>query len=364
MASSAALASLKAAAECECEALHAAGFGPGAEAGGELIMGIVHNTRTLPDHELVQGGGRSSSVMSAPSSTLAALNAVAALCAFHAPDFSMDEAAACLTAAEGLIALFRPPRCYVAQLPQAAVQRPIAANVLNGTESPSATEEVIGHAVATVDTGVVQEAAVCAQPHGKHTRRVAAIPVIPSPAQAARSLILDQLDLARKELVGVTDLIRKSTVPHANAMAQGLARVTLHTTEAFDFSEDWLQGVPSTIVEDMTFPSPEACAAYMGHVSEIGTEMQAVHWNVGWSAASSSSEAAAAASAELQPVLVGNDFACPFADPITFVCKIGRRHFRPQRLKNVFEHMVTQRKRHYPAETNGFVHNTMRKLTD
>jgi len=63
---SAALASPKDAAECQCEALHAAGYGPDTETGGELIAGIankVAHTQPLrlrppahppPSHESVR----------------------------------------------------------------------------------------------------------------------------------------------------------------------------------------------------------------------------------------------------------------------------------------------------------------------
>ena len=264
------------------------------------------------------------------------LHSVAALCAIHASDLSIDEAAACLVVAEDLCSLFS--RCHAAPSPVVDTE---------ATVSFDNSDFVIRWAtpaVAVAATVAVQTAG----PVHNTNFRIAPVerddPVISPEAEAARALILYQLDLAAKELVGVTDLISRSLVPDAPAMSQGLAHVTLRITEAFDFFEDWLFGVPSTIIADMSFPSAVDSALYMGRVSDID-----------FACPTAKNAAELVDGTELRPVRVGKKFACPFADPITGVCHFGKTPFRPQKRQAVEEHLRTQRKKHCPGETNGFV---------
>ena len=160
------------------------------------------------------------------------LHSVAALCAIHASDLSIDEAAACLAVAEGLCSLFL--RCHDG--PSPAGDTEATANV-----SFDNTDFFIRWATPAVAVAATVAVPTAGPVH--HTNfRLAPVErddaVISPEAEAARALILDQLYLAAKELVGVTDLISRSLVPDAPAMSQGLAHVTLRITEAFDFFED------------------------------------------------------------------------------------------------------------------------------
>jgi len=268
-----------------------------------------------------------------------ALHSVAALCVIHASDLSIDEAAACLAVADDLRSLFS--RCHDAPSPVGDTEATVHVSLDN-------PDFVIRWATPAV--AVAATVAVAGAVH--HTNfRIAPVerddPVISPEAEAARALILDQLYLAAKELVGVTDMISRSLVPDAPAMSQGLAHVTVRITEAFHFVEDWIFGVPSTIIADMTFPSAVDSAIYMGRVSDIDFATVENAAELGGSSSLVDCD-------EVRPVRVGKHFACPFADPITFVCHFGKMPFRPQKRQAVEEHLRTQRKKH-PVETKGFV---------
>lgn len=118
---------------------------------------------------------------------------------------------------------------------------------------------------------------------------------------------------------------------------------TSRIADVFCLIEDWVEGVPLSIKTVADFPNSTACATYMERVFCIGD------------GSCGDSHTNAHPAEDTEPVRVAKYFACPYADPTTFICLLGEMSFKLNRESLVRAHLRMQRKRHKPSSRNGFV---------
>lgn len=290
------------------------------------------------------------------------------MCSVHAATFGIDEAAAVVIVADELRARFLP-LMHSASLTQVAAHGP--------TEATTSAEESAESVVSEVRT--MATAGTAAIPNKKPKKRANLVPMhqttdarekdlendrdlaihpafnlpttpaltISPEADASRKRVMDQLNLAKNDLDTATKIISRSFTPQLTPVSQGLAHATFRISSAFNLIEEWIEGVPFSDKKTKELHGPEACAKYMARIGRIHRPDSSYEDTF---AGDESDE-------EPEPVRVGHLFACPYANPVTNICKLGCKTFKLNRIRVVRAHLFTQRHRHRPSPKNGFVAN-------
>lgn len=259
------------------------------------------------------------------------------MCAALSSAFSTDEAAEGKLLADELRAIFActtPSQSTMVSVAVADVKPTLAMTV-----TTSRGEDVIARAVRpSGDTRIQHQPRRTENPQSLDAFRRAIITNGISPEMgASRALAVDQLDLATKDLLNVTEYARASAKPTMIAISMGLAHATSRIADAFCLIEDWVAGAPLSIKTFPEFPDSTSCVTYMERICQIG------EGGYGDKAHTDNDE-------DPRPVRVSScTFACPYADPSTHICTLGRFDYKPGREVLVQKHIRTQHKKHKPS---------------